>query len=100
MGVTRDVERIEVGRIGVGMPRSKQAAGSQDHSSRRPGVDVVPREYAGRWIAWSADSRRIVATGASFAACEAAAARAGFPSDQVAIERVPTGRQRLTGSGR
>jgi hypothetical protein len=63
-------------------------------------VPVVPREYAGKWLAWSADGRRIVTVGESFEAVEQAAVEAGFPADQVAIERVPTSRQRLTGSGK
>jgi hypothetical protein len=60
---------------------------------------VVPRDYAGKWVAWSADGRRIVAVSDSFKACEQAAARAGLGVDQVAIERVPPSRHRLTGSG-
>ncbi len=61
-------------------------------------VDVVPREYAGKWVAWSTDGRRIIAVGSSFKSCEQAAARAGFPSDRIAIDRIPVSRQRETGS--
>jgi hypothetical protein len=50
-------------------------------------------------VAWSADGRRIVAVGTSFKTCEQAAADAGYAADQVAIERVPISRQRVTGSG-
>jgi hypothetical protein len=57
----------------------------------------IAREYAGKWIAWSPDGMRIVAVADSFARAERAAAAAGFPN--VAIERVPDGRQRITGSG-
>jgi hypothetical protein len=67
--------------------------------SVRSAPQVVPREYAGKWIGWSADGRRIIAVGSDFESCEQAAARAGFSADQVAIERVPETRQRLTGSG-
>jgi hypothetical protein len=67
-----------------------------DHARR---VQLVPRDYAGKWVAWSADGRKIVAVADSFRACEQAAERAGFPADQVAIDRVPVSRQRLTGSG-
>jgi hypothetical protein len=66
---------------------------------RRAEVPRIPRAYAGKWVAWSADGRRIVAVGETFEACEEAAAHAGFPADQIAVERVPTDRQRLTGSG-
>lgn len=67
--------------------------------TRKAGVTVVPRAYAGKWVAWSADGRGIVAVGDSFKACEQAAIQAGYPENQVAIDRVPASRQRLTGSG-
>ena len=63
-------------------------------------VEIVPREYAGKWVAWSADGRRVVAVGDTYKACEQAAARAGHPANEVAIDRVPESRQRLTGSGK
>jgi hypothetical protein len=72
---------------------------STPRSARTGKIQVVPREYAGKWLAWSSDGRRIVAIADTFQACERAAAQAGFPADQVAIDRVPTARQRLTGSG-
>jgi hypothetical protein len=55
---------------------------------KRP--QVVPREYAGKWLAWSPDGLRIVAVADSFEDCERAAAAAGFTA--VAIDRVPLGR--------
>ena len=63
------------------------------------GPEVVPRAYAGQWVAWSA-AGRIVAVAATRRGCEQSAAGAGFPADQVALERVPTTRQRPTGAGR
>jgi hypothetical protein len=60
---------------------------------------VVPRAFAGKWIAWSADGQQIIAVADSFELCETAAARAGFPADQIAIDRAPLSRHRLTGSG-
>jgi hypothetical protein len=79
------------------MPKTKpQTPPAQTRASKVP---VVPRAYAGKWIAWSAGGRTIVAVGDTQKACESAAARAGFPADSVAIDRVPGGRQRLTGSG-
>jgi hypothetical protein len=78
----------------------KTKAGSTDDvaADRRKGVHVVPRAYAGKWVAWSDDGRKIVAVADSYKACEQAAARVGLGADQVAIERVPPSRQRLTGS--
>jgi hypothetical protein len=60
---------------------------------------VVPREYAGKWVAWSADGRRIVAVGKTFAACEREAAAAGFGPGEVAIDHIPVHRRRLDGPG-
>ena len=81
------------------MQRAKP--GPRDHvaAGRRSECPVVPREYAGKWVAWSADGRRIVAVSGSFKACEQAAARVGLGADQIAIERIPPSRHRLTGSG-
>jgi len=81
------------------MPRIRTSEKPEEKAGAPSGVQVVPREDAGKWIAWSADGRRIIAVGDSFESCEQAAARAGFPADQSAIERVPETRDRLTGSG-
>lgn len=80
------------------MPRVKRLTGPDAETDRRK-VELVPREYAGKWVAWSADGRRVVAVGDTYKACERAAASAGHPANQVAIDRVPQSRQRLTGSG-
>ncbi|QDV39131.1 hypothetical protein [Tautonia plasticadhaerens] len=46
----------------------------------------VPRELAGRWIAWSADGRRIVASGTTL---DEARRRAGeATSERVSFERL------------
>jgi hypothetical protein len=63
-----------------------------------PAAPSIPLEYAGKWIAWAPDGVRIVAVASSHAGCITAAGRAGFAENQVAIERVPTTRQRVTGS--
>ena len=81
------------------MPRLKPSAEIDAKRVRRT-VEIVPREYAGKWVAWSADGRRVVAVGDTYKACEQAAARAGHPANEVAIDRVPESRQRLTGSGK
>ncbi len=80
------------------MPKAKTSEELDARTDRRR-VQSVPREYAGKWLAWSADGRRIVAVGDTYQACEQAAATAGHPADQVAIDRVPESRHRLTGSG-
>ncbi|MBI3468601.1 MAG: hypothetical protein HY000_36830 [Planctomycetes bacterium] len=48
---------------------------------------LVPREYAGRWIAWSHDLSRIVATGTTYAEARQAADEAGEP--QAYLTRAP-----------
>ncbi len=40
---------------------------------------VVPKEYAGLWIAWSSDHQRIVASGKTWKEARAAAIAAGEP---------------------
>lgn len=80
------------------MLKAKGLEGLDAKTGRRK-VEPVPREYAGKWVAWSADGRRIVAVGDTHKACEQAAAAAGHPANGVAIDRVPQSRQRLTGSG-
>jgi hypothetical protein len=80
------------------MPRAKPTAKVESKTDRLK-VQTVPLEYAGKWIAWSADGRRIVAVAGTYNACELAAATAGHSANEVAIERVPRSRQRLTGSG-
>jgi hypothetical protein len=80
------------------VPRAKKAVEPGTKTDRHK-VQSVPREYAGKWLAWSADGRRIVAVGDTYKACEQAATTAGYPADQVAIDRVPESRERLTGAG-
>lgn len=81
------------------MQKPKAASSNKVATDRGRKVHVVTRDYAGKWVAWSPDGRKIVAVADSFKACEQAAERAGFLADQVAIDRVPASRQRLTGSG-
>ena len=79
----------------------KVNAGTRDNvaAAHTRRVQVVPRGCAGKWVAWSADGRKIVAVAESYKACEQLAARIGLGADQVAIDRVPASRHRLTGSG-
>jgi hypothetical protein len=50
----------------------------------RPSATALPlqarlrQEHAGRWVAWSDDGRRIVASGDDFEVVRAAARQAGF----------------------
>ena len=91
-GATDDEGRVE-------MPKARTSKRQEDWSDPQCKVQRVSHEHAGKWIAWSEDGHRIVAVGSSFRACEKAAAHSGFAPDQVAIERVPETRERLTGSG-
>jgi hypothetical protein len=52
--------------------------------------DTILRGYAGKYVAWTPDGRRIVAVGRTFAETERKADRAGHPI--VAIARIPLGR--------
>jgi hypothetical protein len=81
------------------VPKAQTAREARARMHPRGEIQTVPRAYAGQWVAWSSDGRRIVAVGVSFRSCEEAAARAGFPADQIAIDRVPVSRHRPTGSG-
>ncbi len=77
------------------MVKPKTSEKPKAKEERAGGVQVVPRAYAGKWVAWSSDGRRIVAVGESFDACERAAVAAGFAANQVAIGRIPV----LRGAG-
>ena len=68
-------------------PRTSEAPEAK--AEREGDVQVVPREYAGKWVAWSSDGRRIVAVGESFDDCERAAVAAGFAANWVAIGKIP-----------
>jgi hypothetical protein len=81
------------------MPKVRNTSGPKQGVDRSGRTQVVTRDYAGKWVAWSEDGRRIVAVGETFAACEAEAVRAGFPANRIAIDRVPSSRFRQTGSG-
>jgi hypothetical protein len=67
--------------------------GEQMSEIRHP---VVPKEYAGKWIAWDHDMTRIVASGNSLAAVMEAAKKIG-ESDPV-LAKVPPANVRLIGA--
>jgi hypothetical protein len=60
---------------------------SSERTSQRRHQPRVPREYAGRWVAWDRDQTRIVASGDSFDEAKIAASAAGESS--VLMARVP-----------
>ncbi len=77
------------------MDKPKTSVEPKTKAERDGGVQVVPREYAGKWVAWSSDGRRIVAVGESFDDCGRAVVAAGFAADRVAIGKIPV----LRGAG-
>jgi hypothetical protein len=81
------------------MQKTKGSSRRSPAVARSRPIPVIPREHAGKWVAWSADGRRVIAVSDSFAACQRLAAGTGLEEDQYAIERVPRSRQRSTGSG-
>lgn len=60
-----------------------------------PEPQVVPLEYGGKWIAWSADRLRIIAQGDTLDQCEEAANKAG--ESDPCFEKVPAPHIRLIG---
>jgi hypothetical protein len=62
----------------------------------RPTPLTVPREYAGKWIAWNHDFTKIIASGESLAEVVQSAERSG-ENDPV-IDRVPRADVRLIGA--
>ncbi len=81
------------------MTKARTSNRHENRSGARSRAQRVSREHAGKWIAWSEDGHRIVAVSDSFESCEQAAIHDGFLADQIAIERVPETRFRVTGSG-
>jgi hypothetical protein len=61
-------------------------------------VPVVPREYAGKWIAWNREGTRILAAAEELNAAEQAAREAG--ENRPRLERVPRADARIVGGAR
>jgi hypothetical protein len=59
---------------------------------------VVPKEYAGKWIAWNRDRTAIVASGQALSEAATAARAAG--EQEAGFEWVPPANRRLIGFGR
>ena len=80
--------RTAIRRFGDRLRRLATADGRRDAAV--PAADghrpAVPRELAGRWIAWSADGRRIVASGRTLDEARRHAGQA--TSERVSFERL------------
>jgi hypothetical protein len=59
---------------------------------------LVPKKYAGQWIAWNHDRTGIVGSGGTFEAAQAAARRAS--ETDPGFEWVPPANRRIIGIGR
>ena len=74
-------------------------------SIRIPTPDVVPRQYAGKWVAWTPDGLHILGAGDTPAEAKRAAETRGIdptirwsPGMGVAYEWVPPADERFLGS--
>lgn len=54
---------------------------------RTPDQPDIPREYAGKWVAWNADTTEIVASGDTLTACHEDADKKKI--DQPRFEKIP-----------
>lgn len=59
---------------------------------------IVPRKYAGKWIAWSSDGMRIVASGDTLDEVQRAAKVAR--EQNAGFEWIPPATARIVGAGR
>lgn len=63
----------------------------------RPRPPIVPKHYAGKWIAWSHDLTRIVASGETYGEARQAADDAGEP--KAYLTKAPEAETRFVGDG-
>jgi hypothetical protein len=66
-------------------------------SQKQRTPQTVPREYAGKWVAWTKDAMRIAGVGDTPQEAKAAAEKAGV--SEIAYEWVPPA-EHFIGSGR
>ena len=59
--------------------KKKGVDGGAKKVKRAPEPESIPRELAGRWIAWSSDGLRIIGSGTTFQEAIEAANAAGDP---------------------
>jgi hypothetical protein len=67
-------------------------------SNKTSRIPVVPRKYAGKWIAWNYDGTRILAAADDLATAENTARDAG--ESRPRLERVPPADVRIVGGAR
>ena len=65
---------------------------------QQPQTPIVPRELGGKWIAWTYDGSRIIASGDTLDECEAAAEKAG--ETNLRFEKTPRADVRIIGAAR
>ena len=67
---------------------------STNHSVQPPSRPIVPKELAGKWIAWTLDGQRIVAHGETLTECQAASVKVG--EARVRFEKTRQADERLS----
>ncbi len=76
---SRMIEGITALRVWeAAMQKPKAASSKKVAPDRARKVQAIPRDYAGNWVAWSPDGRKIVAVADSFRACAALGVRLIF----------------------
>lgn len=60
-----------------------------------PKLPRIPKEYAGKWIAWDREQKRIIASGRTFAEVRQAAMELGEP--EPLMDKVPAADLRFVG---
>jgi len=68
---------------------------SEQHSPKHP--PTVPKEYAGKWIAWDQQQSRIVASGQTYDEAYQAAIDAG--EQKPLLAKAPSAKVRFVGAG-
>jgi hypothetical protein len=68
---------------------------SMKANGQRQEAPLVPRQYAGQWIAWDHDHTRIIASGETFEEVRQAAIETGEPDPL--LDKVPPANVRFVG---
>ncbi|MCI0637955.1 MAG: hypothetical protein L0Y72_23730 [Gemmataceae bacterium] len=66
-------------------PRAQPETGPDDSALEEPG------KHRGRWVAWSPDGRRLVASCTTLAALDAEVRAAGENPEEVLLDKIPDG---------
>jgi len=80
------------------MPRARATTTPAQSPQDRTAQGLLRLEYAGRWVAWTEDERRIIAAGATPEEVRAAAERAGHT--RFIYDWVPPAHERQVGGVR